>query len=582
MEGIVINATLAVRSVVKDGRTYLVAPMTMIVPGVLHGSNGPLLYPPDEVARSVDAWNGMPITNGHPKVSGQYVSGRSPGVTQLGSVFNARLRDRDRALQAEAWFDEEVTRTSAPDVHQRLVARLPVGLSTGLFTTNEPAPPGSVWNGLKAYTAVARNHRPDHLAILVSEPGACSLADGCGVLVNEAGQTLVTVNSNPKGCNQHTGPGCSLRPGPDASGRHPSRHNPAITYGNADDRNADDDAADRQIKKAANKVNKLKAQIAASDQAHADRVAAIHAAAAEIMRGHDDAVAKAQARLAAARAAAAESSARLAALKAKPPKGKRRGKTLNHSSPDPEPTVNQSHGDDAMKLTADQRKKIVGDLVTNCGCQNATGATPWKGKPEAELNAMTDNELLAFDAARQAIANTAAVPDGFTDGQGNQHRYDRNTNSWITIPALRGPNPPVIGNGAAPAAPAPTQTGPLTAEQWLASMPPEMRPVWNSAVEVHDREKGAIIAQLVANVADGADKTNAVASLQRLDVATLRTLTPLGRPTAQPTNNGGAIFPNWFGGNGLPSGNGLAAPTPVVNEAPLPTPKLDFAPPGRR
>lgn len=62
-----------------------------------------------------------------------------------------------------------------------LEAGRPMELSTGLFTQNEPAPAGATFNG-RPYDYVARNYRPDHLAVLPDQIGACSLADGCGVL----------------------------------------------------------------------------------------------------------------------------------------------------------------------------------------------------------------------------------------------------------------------------------------------------------------------------------------------------------------------------------------------------------------
>lgn len=64
-----------VRAETVDGRKYLVAPITMIVPGVLNGSAGAFLYSLNELARTVDAWNGLPITWKHPhdsRLSGDF------------------------------------------------------------------------------------------------------------------------------------------------------------------------------------------------------------------------------------------------------------------------------------------------------------------------------------------------------------------------------------------------------------------------------------------------------------------------------------------------------------------------------
>lgn len=169
-----------------NGEDYLVAPLSMLVEGVLNGSQGPLLYPADEITKNVDAWNGMPIVVTHPTVNGIPVSARSPDILEtfgIGYVFNATVKGK---LVAEGWFNIEKTRKVDDRVLNALESGTPIELSTGLFTTNEPAEDGAVFNG-KEYSFVARNYRPDHLAVLPDEVGACSLNDGCGVLVNQEG-----------------------------------------------------------------------------------------------------------------------------------------------------------------------------------------------------------------------------------------------------------------------------------------------------------------------------------------------------------------------------------------------------------
>jgi len=184
METLTINLTGPIREESLQGKKYLVAPVSMIVPGVLNGSKGALFYPPDEVARNPENWNSVPLVLGHPTVNGKPVSARSPKILeqyQLGFVFNATAEDK---LRGEAWFDVQRLEQLAPAILTSLRSNTPIELSTGLFTTNEPAPADAVWNGRK-YDYIARDYRPDHLAILLNERGACSLSDGCGVLVNQ-------------------------------------------------------------------------------------------------------------------------------------------------------------------------------------------------------------------------------------------------------------------------------------------------------------------------------------------------------------------------------------------------------------
>lgn len=183
LEQITMNLTPNVREDSLQGRKHLVVPMSLIVPGVLNGSRGALYYPPEEVSKDPAVWNGMPLVLDHPRKDGVPISARSVDVLNnlcLGTVLNARFNG-DK-LVAEAWFDIEATRRVDNRVYTMLRQRKPIELSTGLFTTNEPKE--GTFNG-QQYNYVARDYRPDHVAILPDSIGACSIVDGCGVLVNE-------------------------------------------------------------------------------------------------------------------------------------------------------------------------------------------------------------------------------------------------------------------------------------------------------------------------------------------------------------------------------------------------------------
>lgn len=184
MEEVTVNLAGKVQRRTWAGRDWYVAPLSMLVPGVLNGSRGPLLYPPEEVARNPEDWNGMPIVLYHPTRNGQHISARDPEILEkqgLGWVFGAKANGK---LVAQGYFDIEATRRIDPRVLEALEAGKPLELSTGLFTENIPAENGANHNG-RSYTHVARNYKPDHLAVLPDGlVGACSLKDGCGVLVN--------------------------------------------------------------------------------------------------------------------------------------------------------------------------------------------------------------------------------------------------------------------------------------------------------------------------------------------------------------------------------------------------------------
>lgn len=175
MELIVVNVSGKFKRVVKDGIKYLIAPITMIVPGVLNGSQGQLYYPPDEVQKVVDAWNGINLTYGHPedKAKDNIEIINKYG---LGVVRNAKW-DGSKLI-AEAWFDEVKTSVIDNSIIANIEQQNKIELSTGLGVTVEKTT-GTF--GDRTYTGIARNYKPDHLAILVSTKGACSVEDGCGV-----------------------------------------------------------------------------------------------------------------------------------------------------------------------------------------------------------------------------------------------------------------------------------------------------------------------------------------------------------------------------------------------------------------
>ncbi len=188
METLVANLTGKVRRETLGGREYLVAPATLLVPGVLNGSQGLLLYTLEDIQRDPDRWNGLPIVAGHPYEGGLPISARRPDVLDnqgIGHVFNAQVNGK---LSADLWFDVERTRKVDERIISDLEGNRPIELSTGLFISNEPSK--GTHNG-KQYEGIARDHSPDHLAILLDYEGACSVSDGCGVLVNEDGKALV-------------------------------------------------------------------------------------------------------------------------------------------------------------------------------------------------------------------------------------------------------------------------------------------------------------------------------------------------------------------------------------------------------
>lgn len=164
-------------------RPHIVIPTTMIVPGILNGSAGAGYYSKEENQKSVDLWNGMPVVApDHPTVDGAYTSARSSDILDkfgIGVVLNTKNDDN---LTAETWLDEKKTQEVDPRILWRVYNNEPVEVSTGLTAVHNKTP--GEFNGVH-YDWAALNYRPDHLAILTDTIGACSLTDGCGLLVNK-------------------------------------------------------------------------------------------------------------------------------------------------------------------------------------------------------------------------------------------------------------------------------------------------------------------------------------------------------------------------------------------------------------
>ena len=169
------TAGAGIRTETKDGRTYLIAPAVAIVEGVLNNE----LVLADEFGRFPGAWNGIPLVIDHPEEKGRPISANTPEQPVYGRLFGVYVDDKK--LHGEAWFDV-VALEGEGKRGKAVLARLRAGevmeLSTAYWRDLETA--AGKFNG-KSYSAVARNLRPDHLAILPDKVGACSVREGCGV-----------------------------------------------------------------------------------------------------------------------------------------------------------------------------------------------------------------------------------------------------------------------------------------------------------------------------------------------------------------------------------------------------------------
>lgn len=186
----------AIRTETHEGRRHIVVPAVIMREGVHCGNHGPLLHLAEELGRYTSAWDGIPVTIKHPEKDGVNVSANSPDISEsykVGVIFNTVMAN-DK-LKTEVWIDEAKIRQLSPEALSYIMNRRPLDVSVGVFTDEEQTTGN--WHG-EDYTAIARNHRPDHLALLPGEQGACGWADGCGIRTHKRGGDISVeeINTN--------------------------------------------------------------------------------------------------------------------------------------------------------------------------------------------------------------------------------------------------------------------------------------------------------------------------------------------------------------------------------------------------
>jgi uncharacterized protein DUF2213 len=164
-----------------EGRQTLIVPVIMARADVVMNDG---IIPVEEMVPY--AWNGVPVTVGHPQApDGSSLPANDPAVLTQWSVGRIHAPVvSNGVLKAEARIDIARAERVYPGLVKRLERGDTTDVSTGYFCTPEQAT-GNV-NG-KTYSEVHRNLRPEHLALLPDEQGACGWEDGCGVRSNIRG-----------------------------------------------------------------------------------------------------------------------------------------------------------------------------------------------------------------------------------------------------------------------------------------------------------------------------------------------------------------------------------------------------------
>jgi hypothetical protein len=163
-----------------DGVEHLVLPVIAAKEMVMNE----MFYPADVLKDSVSEWEGTVVTMNHPQINNVGVSAKTKRVQELnrvGTFFNTTFTD-DNKLKGEIWLNEKkTTDLGYGHVIDTILNGGKLEVSTGL--RGDYIHMNSSYKG-KNYKKVIKQIRPDHLAILTNEEGACSLKDGCGAMVN--------------------------------------------------------------------------------------------------------------------------------------------------------------------------------------------------------------------------------------------------------------------------------------------------------------------------------------------------------------------------------------------------------------
>lgn len=584
MEQLAASLVGNVRRESVDGRAYLVAPVSMIVPGVLNGSKGALMYPVDEVQKNPGVWNNVPITNGHPYgTNNEAISARDPKTLerfQIGAVYNDRFENGKRV--ADGWFDEALTRKKAPEVYAALNAGTPMEVSTGLFTDDEPAQNGANYGGTP-YQFIAKNYRPDHLAVLPNQRGACSNQDGCGLNVNAAPNQPKSQNTGKfKAMNAGTGKGETHQsaqdgwhggPRPQECGCPPGvacncnvKANAFCSTGEGggqDNSCSSKDGGDRQaakeygeaLGKAYDQMKDLESKfpVGAKFKNLQGRTVKVHSVTPFTVRVWD------QGRI-----------EEVHRTKLFDMKGSRVVK--NQSKHKRGPKMNREQG--------------VQWLVTNCECH--------KGKERVLANAdnYSDDEISALVENEQRAQTNQLVVNKFIEAVPGVQSVTLNE-----IPAFVKGKMKADGSeedGEAPETdeeemteeekPVGNAKKPMTAEQYIAAMPESLRPVWNEMVANSESQRAELVAEvtkIVKNERDPQRRAIVENKLKgKLTNGELKELIALIKPTTNSTRREPAPAPSpapsYFGMQGGPAAQANNAALPA-DELVLDIPTINFA-----
>jgi hypothetical protein len=176
---IILNNRLSEKAITYSTAVsdFLVIPAVIIRSGVLNG----LMYTEELLSKNPSDWNGVPTPVYHTQVAGRPESARSPEFESsvvIGRLYNTKFQDGK--LVGEIWIEiGKAVKLGFGHIVEWFKENNMMEISTGLY------PVILKKDGVhenKEYYGVVTEMRPDHVALLPDEVGACSIKDGCGAL----------------------------------------------------------------------------------------------------------------------------------------------------------------------------------------------------------------------------------------------------------------------------------------------------------------------------------------------------------------------------------------------------------------
>ena len=169
-----LNTSL-IEDITFEGKLTIKAPVVMINNGVHNG----LLYNESNLEETAVQWNGMPVVYYHTKTEdGSFESARTPEnfeKSKVGTLFNTRYENDE--LVADLYLDIDKMNAIDSELIDNIRKGNMIEVSTGLTAKVEAI--NGIYND-EYYYGKAHDIKPDHLALLPEEVGACSIMDGAG------------------------------------------------------------------------------------------------------------------------------------------------------------------------------------------------------------------------------------------------------------------------------------------------------------------------------------------------------------------------------------------------------------------